>query len=117
MKKIPPRVGFLKSIFTRQERVALGFLLGVGFLSLLVQNVGLNSPPPAAVWQQRSKLRINRATASQLKALPKIGPVVARRIVESRRTKGLFLTLSDLSRVKGVDAKVLVKLKPLLRFD
>lgn len=47
-------------------------------------------------------LDLNRATAGELDALPGIGPVIARRIVESREREGRFRTLEELDRVAGV---------------
>ena len=107
----------LSGIFTRQERLALGFLLGVGLLGMGAQLFRLDRlgerrfiPTPPAV-------AVNRAEAVELVPLPGIGPVLAKRIVEDRALHGRFLTLSDLKRVKGVTPKVLENIKGLVRFD
>jgi len=47
-------------------------------------------------------ININSATASELDALPGIGPVLADRIVAERETNGPFTSLDDLARVSGV---------------
>ena len=103
-------------IFTRQERLALGFLVGIGLLGMGIQFFRLDrlgerrfKPPPAVA--------VNRAEAAELIALPGIGPVLAERILQDRKMHGRFLTLSDLKRVKGVTPKVLEKVKGLVRFD
>ena len=48
------------------------------------------------------KIDINAATASQLDALPGIGPVLAQRIVEYRTAHGRFSALRDLQKVPGI---------------
>jgi len=63
----------------------------------------------------RAALDVNTATAADLEALPGIGPVLAGRIVEHRRTHGRFERLEDLLEVEGVGPRVLERLRPLLR--
>ena len=106
----------LEGIFTKQERLALGFLLGVGLLGMGVQFLRMDRPP-AAPYAPRPAMAVNLEPAAELTALPGIGPVLAGRIVRDRKQHGRFLTLGDLSRVKGVTPKTLEKLKGLLRFD
>jgi competence ComEA-like helix-hairpin-helix protein len=57
---------------------------------------------------------LNRATAAELQALPGIGPVLARRIIEERR-KRLFQSVDDLRRVSGIGPKRLEQLRPYVR--
>src|SRR3989304_3782529 len=60
-------------------------------------------------------LDVNTATAADLDALPGLGPGLAGRIVEHRRTHGRFERLEDLLEVEGVGPRVLERLRPLLR--
>jgi competence protein ComEA len=112
----PRPLGRWESLFTRQERMALAFLVAAGFFGLGLQAVGwrLQAPgaeaPPAAI-------SVNRAGLEELTALPGIGPVMARRVVEDRRQHGRFLTLSDLRRVKGISPKTLEELRGRVCFD
>ncbi len=106
----------LNGIFTRQERLALGFLLVVGLLGMGAKFFRLDrlgercfTPPPV--------ISVNRAEPAELTALPGIGPVLAQRITEDRKLHGRFLTLSDLKRVKGVTPKVLEKVKGWAHFN
>ena len=54
-----------------------------------------------------NKLDINHATAEQLDALPGIGAVKAQTIVSDREKNGLFHSVDDLLRVKGIGPKLL----------
>ena len=61
-------------------------------------------------------LDINRATKVELLALPRVGPVLAGRILALRDSLGRFETPEDLLAVKGVGEHTLARLRPLLRF-
>lgn len=56
-------------------------------------------------------LDLNRATAEQLEALPGIGPVLSRRIVEYRQAHGGFTRIPDLLRVTGIGPKRLAAIE------
>ena len=58
-----------------------------------------------------NKLDINHATAEQLDAFPGIGAVKAQTIVSDREKNGLFHSVDDLLRVKGIGPKLLMKMK------
>jgi len=60
------------------------------------------------------RLDINRATVEELQALPGIGEVLARRVVERRTARGSFNTVEDLLEVKGIGEKRLNSLRPLI---
>ena len=106
----------LSGIFTQQERLALGFLIGVGLLGMGFQLFRWDRPA-AAAYVAPPEVSVNRASAAELAALPGIGPVLAERILLDRKLHGRFLTLRDLKRVKGMAPKTLDKLQRYLRFD
>lgn len=54
---------------------------------------------------------LNRAAASQLETLPRIGPALAQRIVDWREANGLFGAVTDLMNVTGVGQKIFDGLK------
>ncbi|PYE48697.1 ComEA family DNA-binding protein [Deinococcus yavapaiensis] len=58
-------------------------------------------------------LNLNTASQEQLEALPKIGPALAKRIVDARP----YRSLSDLDAVKGVGPKLIDVLAPLVTFQ
>jgi len=57
----------------------------------------------------------NRASAAELELLPGIGPSLAGRIVADRQLHGPFATVEELERVKGIGARTVERLSPLLR--
>jgi competence protein ComEA len=57
---------------------------------------------------------LNTADATQLDALPGIGPATAAKIVADRQANGPFRTADDLGRVSGIGPKKLDQLKPLI---
>jgi competence ComEA-like helix-hairpin-helix protein len=61
-------------------------------------------------------VNVNRATATEMQAIPGIGPVLARRIVEYRSRYGAFRTSADLRAVSGIGPVLLERLLPHIRF-
>ena len=60
-------------------------------------------------------LDINTAIKSDLIQLPKIGPVMAGRIIKYRDVNGPFKTFEDLLKIKGIGSKTLDQLKPYIQ--
>ena len=56
---------------------------------------------------------VNRAGVEELKRLPGIGPTLSERIVEARKVAP-FTKVDELRRVKGIGAKTLENLRPLV---
>lgn len=59
-------------------------------------------------------VNINTADAAQLEGLPLVGPKMALRILEFRKSNGNFKRTQDLMKVKGIGEKVFAKLQPLI---
>ena len=55
------------------------------------------------------RINVNTATEAELEALPGVGPVIARRIIEGRP----YRSVEDLERVKGIGKKRLEEIRPL----
>lgn len=61
-----------------------------------------------------AKININQASEQELQALRGIGPALAGRIVEYRRTVGPFERVDDLTQVKGIGPVMLSRLRDLI---
>jgi competence protein ComEA len=78
------------------------------------------SPPAAAAGASSTggdsgPVNINTASASQLDALPGVGPSTAQAIISYRTEHGPFATVDDLASVKGIGPSKLAQLKDLAR--
>lgn len=60
------------------------------------------------------RLDLNAAGAAEFELLPGIGPALARRIVEDRTTRGVFRTVEELERVRGIGPATLARLQKLV---
>ncbi|MFG2113471.1 helix-hairpin-helix domain-containing protein [Streptomyces sp. NPDC048718] len=64
---------------------------------------------------QAGPLSLSVATAEQLDALPGVGPVLARHIVEHRAEHGGFRSVAELRDVSGIGERRFADLAPLVR--
>ncbi len=60
---------------------------------------------------------LDRADADALERLPRIGPALAARIVDDRRSKGPFGSLEALQRVRGIGPKLAAGLRAHVTFS
>ncbi|WP_309107094.1 ComEA family DNA-binding protein [Arthrobacter sp.] len=60
------------------------------------------------------KIDLNTASVDELGTLPRVGPVLAQRIVDWRKEHGNFKTVDELDAVDGVGPKMLEALLPLV---
>ena len=72
------------------------------------------APKRHALDEAGPPLDLNRATVADLMRLPGVGPVLARRILETRETVGRFAAVDDLSTVQGVGRAKLERLRPFV---
>lgn len=87
--------------------------IGPATATRLASYLTLSPLQPAAA----APLSINRAEIKDLEQIPRIGPVLARRIVADRARLGGFQRPEDLLRVPGIGTATLDRLRPYLRFD
>ncbi len=71
------------------------------------------TPSPAP----KDCLNLNTASAKELAGLPGIGPVLADRIVEYRRTVGRFRYPYEITEVSGIDEKIYAALRDRITAD
>jgi competence protein ComEA len=69
-------------------------------------------PRPPAV-----PVDVDRASASELEALPRIGPALAKRIIEDRESRGPFGSLAGFQRVRGVGPAMAAALSASVTFS
>jgi competence protein ComEA len=69
-------------------------------------------PPSVA-----GKTNLNSAGLDELGALPKVGPVLAQRIVDWRKEHGPFTSIEELDAIDGVGPKMLETLLPLVSVE
>ncbi len=62
-----------------------------------------------------TRLDLNAATVEQLEALPRIGPILARRIVAYREDYGYFNSLDELQKVSGIGPSIIEAIKGAVR--
>jgi competence protein ComEA len=72
---------------------------------------------PALHRDYKGRLDLDVATASEIDAIPGVGPTLAKRIVADRMANGAFRELTALQRVRGVSVKLLARLDSLVSFS
>ncbi|MFP3914591.1 MAG: helix-hairpin-helix domain-containing protein [Actinomycetota bacterium] len=72
------------------------------------------SPPSDGGEGPPGLIPLNTADASQLEALPGVGPVLAQRIVDHRRSRGGFDQVEDLLEVSGIGEAKLASIRDLV---
>lgn len=75
-----------------------------------------SKPEPVAGGVTR-RINVNTATGAELELLPGVGPKLAARIVEHRRTHGAFKRVEDLDAVSGIGPRILERLRPLVTVE
>jgi competence protein ComEA len=79
-----------------------------------VSTVSLNAAEKPAAAAGDKLVNINTADSGQLISLPQIGPKMAQRILDFRKSNGNFKRVQDLMKVKGIGEKIFAKLQPLI---
>lgn len=60
---------------------------------------------------EKPVININTASAEELEELPRVGPVIARRIVEYREQEGAFQSVEEIMNVRGIGEKTFLQFK------
>ena len=91
-------------------------VLSVWFAGFLFAQEGSGAAAQAdkAPSQQTQTVNINTADSETLQTLPRVGPVLAERIIAYRTEKGGFKTLEELKEVSGIGEKTFERLRPLI---
>ncbi|MEM7246123.1 MAG: helix-hairpin-helix domain-containing protein [Acidobacteriota bacterium] len=83
----------------------------------LAQEASPPPSPPAAEQAEEHRVDINGADLVELMGLPRVGPVLAARIVEHRRAVAPFRSVDELLLVKGIGLRTLERLRPHVRVE
>jgi len=78
------------------------------------QNNSVQKPYKKKAGIPPNSININTASGKELEKLPNIGPVIAGRIIDYRKTKGSFKSVDALVNVKGIGKKTMAKIKPYI---
>jgi len=79
-----------------------------------VSTISLGAAEKQAAAGNDKLININTADAVQLDKLPQVGPKMAQRILDFRKSNGNFKRTQDLMKVKGIGEKIFAKLQPLI---
>ena len=63
------------------------------------------------------RININTATKEELETLPRIGPVIAQRIIEYRENYGEFRSIYEITEVSGIGSTTFQRLRELIAVD
>jgi|WetSurMetagenome_2_1015567.scaffolds.fasta_scaffold163233_2 comEA protein len=90
-------------------------------ITLLYPQANKSAPPGTAAQpiiknrcSSQDKVNINTASLTELQTLPGIGPSIARRIVDFRAKNPPFQRIEDLLIIKGINRKLLEKIRPFV---
>lgn len=129
--------------FTRKESGLLLFLITTFIVGMGIQLYRTHvSPLPCIVSEERSSIctasvepaypnkssvfideekmiciSLNHSNKTDLEKLPGIGPKTAERIIAYRTQNGAFLSIEELTKVKGIGEKTFQKLEPYLKLN
>lgn len=72
---------------------------------------------PVTAAEGAGKININTASTEQLTYLPRVGAVVAQRIVDFREQNGRFKAAQDLMLVQGIGEKTFALIEPYVALE
>ncbi|MFH1563253.1 MAG: ComEA family DNA-binding protein [Nitrospirota bacterium] len=63
------------------------------------------------------KVNLNTASLKEIESLPKIGPVIAKKIIEYRNANGGFKSIEEIMEVRGIGEKTYEKIRELITVE
>src|SRR5215467_2740984 len=92
----------------RRRRQLCVVILCCVFLTLACASLEAKKKPPL------HPINLNTANSEQLQEVPGIGPAMADKILEMRKSYGAFKSVDDLRAIKGIGPKRLEKMRKYL---
>ncbi len=83
----------------------------INLVAIITGNMKINIPSNIIVSQTDDKININTCSAQELTKIPKIGLVKAQAIIEYRDNNGLFTSIEDIKKVKGIGDSLFEEIK------
>jgi comEA protein len=105
-------IGQKQEVNMKQTKKLLTLLVILAMAA--VSTVSLGAAEKQAAAGADKLINNNTADAGQLISLPQIGPKMAQRILDFRKSNGNFKRAQDLMKVKGIGEKIFAKLQPLI---
>ena len=106
----------------RADQAAVAALVGIALAATVAwwawqgglrgRLIELDRSQPASV---RFTVDVNRAGWAELAEIPGVGPALAQRIIDYRRTSGPFKDLAELRRVRGIGPTTFQRMGPYLQ--
>jgi len=106
-------ISFLKTTLAALLACSLAFAAESGPRENAPQEKG-KTAQSAQADTQAARINVNTADSDALQRLPRVGPVIAQRIIEHRQEHGPFKAVDDLVKVSGIGEKTLERLRPLV---
>ena len=91
--------------------LAVGLLGGTAVWGEQPAGTRTTGTPAVGTTVAATQVNINTADAAALEALPGIGPVKAKAVIDYREKNGPFKTIDDLKNVSGIGDRTLEQLK------
>ena len=106
----------MPSRFAARTRVPRMLLALIALASVAPALRAETASPPANSQSAKTVVRVdvNVASQAELETLPRVGPALAKNILEYRKQVGTIKTVDELLNVKGIGEKMLETLRPLV---
>lgn len=114
LSQVLKRAGYAKSTTLEGRLVFDGLRVVIASGKNRRQPVRLTRMSASTSLALGRKMDLNLADHKGLVLLPGVGPVIADRIINSRKKHGPFSSLNDLMKVKGIGPKTVKKIKPFI---